>query len=105
MDLHEYIIPAMFFIALVLILTKKDRNLPNYNIQFYDKDNYLGIKEYERGYTKAQESIKSGADVDELLFQAETSLTNDQFDKGWKHACEHHIKQQKNILVSNRTGK
>ncbi len=44
--------------------------------------------EYDRGYKSAKEAIIKGNNALELLNQAKNSLTNDDWDKDWKKACE-----------------
>lgn len=48
-------------------------------------------KEYKRGYTSAEEVIVKGQKAVDLLNQAKNSLTNDDFDKGWKQCCKDYL--------------
>jgi len=52
----------------------------------------MKTKKYLRGYNSAKTLI-IGYDksAEDLLKQARASLTNDDFDKGWKDACKEHI--------------
>lgn len=53
----------------------------------------MNSKEFDRGYESAKDSIAKGDDsVEELLADANNSLTDDDFDKGWKKACKENIK-------------
>ena len=45
-------------------------------------------KEYNKGYNSAKEAISKGEDVLKLLNQCRSSLTCDDFDRGWKDACK-----------------
>lgn len=40
--------------------------------------------EYQRGYNSAKKLVNNGENIEELLNQARGSLTNDDFDKGFK---------------------
>lgn len=44
-------------------------------------------KEFDRGYNLAKKEIQNGENPIVLLNQARSSLTYDDFDKGWKKAC------------------
>lgn len=52
--------------------------------------------EYNRGWNSVKESvIVEKFDVLEVLKECEDSVTNDDFDKGWKDFCESYIKENK----------
>jgi hypothetical protein len=50
-------------------------------------------KEFQRGYNLAKKAIQGGADPKELLNQSRSSLTIDDFDRGWKQACREGIEK------------
>lgn len=54
-------------------------------------------KEFKRGHGCAKEAIAKGEDALELLNQARGSLTYDEFDRGWRQACEEQINIQNEI--------
>ena len=54
-------------------------------------------KEYNRGYNSAKEAVKKGEDVLTLLNQCRSSLTYDDFDKGFKN----YLKEQQLKTVYN----
>lgn len=75
---------------------------------FNDPHNKFGHSEkYYQGYIRATEVIRNGSDPDTLLKMSEQGLDQNDFDKGWRDACEYHVKQKKeiaNTLATYRTG-
>ena len=49
-------------------------------------------KEFKRGYDAAKKAISKGEDVGTLLNQVRSSLTNDDFDKGFKEYLKEQLK-------------
>lgn len=53
----------------------------------------MKTKEYKRGYDCAKEALSRDFKAITLLNEAKNSLTNDDFDKGWKKCCEDNLKE------------
>lgn len=59
-----------------------------------------GTKDYKRGHNSAKKAIKEGKDAETLLGEARSSLTYDDWDRGWRQACRNSM-AEKIVYVYN----